>query len=169
MVSGARSDGASLGSAYPAGITTITWTASDASGNAASALQTVTVQVVALPPVDPQARINDLIAYVLSLQLSNGTTNPLVNQLRSALRVGDGYQGCQKLEDFSEAVASRGSQITAGQTLYMIGQAIGIMEDMGCPQAALASVQRNANNSRDRTTSGRENKVNGRDKQSPKR
>jgi hypothetical protein len=245
VVSGARSDGAALGSSYPIGITTITWSASDASDNTASALQTVavhdgdapnvivpadfqvnaadpvgsvvnfsvsatdnvgvtslscdrmsggifpvgstlvtcvaidaqgnrtsrsfTVQVIAPPPVDPQARINDLIAYVQSLHLPSGTANPLVNQLRSAFRPGTGEKSCQKLQDFIETVGSKSSSLTEGQSTYMIGEALEIMEDMGCSQAALASAQRNADQARGRTNNGRDDKVNGRDKQSGKR
>jgi hypothetical protein len=36
---------------FPLGITTITWTATDAAGNTATATQTVTVSVISLPPV----------------------------------------------------------------------------------------------------------------------
>jgi hypothetical protein len=42
-VSGARSDGQPLNGPYPAGVTTITWTAVDAAGNSSSCQQTVTV------------------------------------------------------------------------------------------------------------------------------
>lgn len=42
-VAGVRSDGLALNAAYPKGLTTITWTATDASGNKASCTQTVTV------------------------------------------------------------------------------------------------------------------------------
>ena len=42
-VSGARSDGQPLNAPYPKGVTTITWTATDPSGNTASCQQTVTV------------------------------------------------------------------------------------------------------------------------------
>ncbi len=48
-VQGVRSDGQPLSAAYPIGTTTITWTATDGSGNHASATQTVTV--TAPPPV----------------------------------------------------------------------------------------------------------------------
>jgi hypothetical protein len=48
-VDGSRSDGAALPAAYPVGVTTITWTATDASGNSASAQQTITVRDVEAP------------------------------------------------------------------------------------------------------------------------
>ncbi|HEX6626587.1 MAG TPA: HYR domain-containing protein [Gemmatimonadaceae bacterium] len=48
-VDGARSDGAALAAAYPVGVTTITWTATDASGNSASAQQSITVRDVEAP------------------------------------------------------------------------------------------------------------------------
>jgi len=48
-VDGSRSDGAALAAAYPVGVTTITWTATDASGNSASATQTITVRDVEAP------------------------------------------------------------------------------------------------------------------------
>ncbi|HET9250709.1 MAG TPA: HYR domain-containing protein [Candidatus Eisenbacteria bacterium] len=52
---GTRSDGAALGDPFPKGTTTITWTATDAAGNTATASQTVTVtnatpQVTILTP-----------------------------------------------------------------------------------------------------------------------
>ena len=49
-VVGIRSDNKSLTEPYPVGVTTITWAASDAAGNAASATQTITVNDVQ-PPV----------------------------------------------------------------------------------------------------------------------
>jgi len=49
-VSSVRSDGAAVDAPYPVGVTTITWTATDAAGNTASATQTVTVLDVE-PPV----------------------------------------------------------------------------------------------------------------------
>jgi hypothetical protein len=50
-VDGSRSDGASLAAAYPVGVTTITWTATDASGNNASATQTIEVRDTEAPLV----------------------------------------------------------------------------------------------------------------------
>jgi hypothetical protein len=54
-VSSVRSDGAAMDSPYLVGLTTITWTATDAAGNTASATQTVTVLDVE-PPVFIEAR-----------------------------------------------------------------------------------------------------------------
>ncbi len=50
-VTGARSDNQPLNAAYPVGVTTITWTATDVNGNTAQATQTVTVQDVQKPSV----------------------------------------------------------------------------------------------------------------------
>ena len=50
-VDGLRSDGGSLAAAYPVGVTTITWTATDASGNSASAVQTIEVRDTEAPVV----------------------------------------------------------------------------------------------------------------------
>jgi HYR domain-containing protein len=48
-VSSARSDGAAIDAPYPVGLTTITWTATDAAGNTASATQTVEVLDIEAP------------------------------------------------------------------------------------------------------------------------
>jgi hypothetical protein len=48
-VSSVRSDGAALDAPYPVGHTTITWTATDAAGNKASATQTITVLDIEAP------------------------------------------------------------------------------------------------------------------------
>ena len=48
---GERSDGAAVSAPYPVGLTTITWTASDKSGNRAVATQTVTVRDAEAPSI----------------------------------------------------------------------------------------------------------------------
>lgn len=50
-VVGIRSDGKALSDAYPVGVTTITWTATDIHGNSSSGAQTVTVSDVEAPVV----------------------------------------------------------------------------------------------------------------------
>ncbi|RYY89611.1 MAG: HYR domain-containing protein, partial [Chitinophagaceae bacterium] len=56
-VAGVRSDALALTAAYPVGTTTITWTATDASGNSASCTQTVTVKDVTAPTLTTPANI----------------------------------------------------------------------------------------------------------------
>jgi hypothetical protein len=56
-VSGARSDGQPLNAPYPKGTTTITWTATDAAGNTATAPQTVTVNDTEKPVLQLPANI----------------------------------------------------------------------------------------------------------------
>jgi hypothetical protein len=46
IVTGSRSDGKSLNEAYPFGLTTITWTAEDPSGNTATSTQTININRV---------------------------------------------------------------------------------------------------------------------------
>ena len=60
-IAGARSDGLSLDAAYPKGMTTITWTATDAGGLSATASQTVTVDDKEKPSVNPPADISTRI------------------------------------------------------------------------------------------------------------
>jgi len=55
-VSSVRSDGAALDAPYPVGHTTITWTATDAAGNKASATQTVEVLDIEAPVFAPSAQ-----------------------------------------------------------------------------------------------------------------
>jgi hypothetical protein len=57
-VQGSRSDGRPLNEPYPVGTTTITWTATDAAGNTASAAQTVTVADGEPPSVAPPADVS---------------------------------------------------------------------------------------------------------------
>ena len=53
-ISSVRSDGAAIDAPYPVGVTTVTWTATDAAGNKASATQMVTVLDIE-PPVFPSS------------------------------------------------------------------------------------------------------------------
>jgi hypothetical protein len=56
-VSGVRSDGLALDAAYPVGVTTITWTATDEAGNSAQASQTVTVIDAQAPVITAPANV----------------------------------------------------------------------------------------------------------------
>jgi len=72
-VSGKRSDGAAIDAPYPVGFTTITWTATDAAGNTASATQTVTVLDIE-PPVFPTS--SRLLAGAAQSILTFNATSP---------------------------------------------------------------------------------------------
>lgn len=203
QVSGVRSDGLAIDAPYHVGVTTITWTATDASGNKASAVQTVTVKdieppkltvpadfavnatsprgaVVTFTPiatdnvgvtsltcspvsgstlpigytsitcvasdaagnttskefgvdvVGAQEQMGDLIQYVLSLGLPNGTTNPLVNQLRAAVRDGSTPPACTKMNDFIHMVSVKGRDIQSVNSMYMNTTAKRICNVLGC-------------------------------------
>ncbi|MDQ2977244.1 MAG: HYR domain-containing protein, partial [Acidobacteriota bacterium] len=56
-VTGTRSDGQALNAPYPKGTTTITWTATDASGNSSSCTQTITVNDNEAPAITCPANI----------------------------------------------------------------------------------------------------------------
>ena len=209
-VSSSRSDNAASDAPYPVGVTTITWTATDAAGNFASATQTITVLDVEAPvfgagarsaftgaqsvvtvnatspsgavvTYDPAAtdnvgvtsllcepasgkvfpvgsstvscsasdaagnsssksfsvnvigardQIADLMAYVRRLGLPNGTTNPLINQLKSAY--GEQGNECKKMSDFIGMVSKKSSGIDADDTAYMTAEATRIMGAFGC-------------------------------------
>jgi len=76
-ITGVRSDGLLLSAPYPAGMTTITWTATDGSGNtSASCAQTVTVTSGITANDDTGAVVNGLLG---GLSLVNVLSNDLVN------------------------------------------------------------------------------------------
>src|SRR2546423_2441433 len=64
-VTSVRSDGQPIDAPYPVGVTTITWTATDAAGNSATASQTITVLDIEAPVWDP---------IVVSVREANATS-----------------------------------------------------------------------------------------------
>ena len=112
------------GSTFPIGTSPVTCTAADAAGNSTSGSFDVTVY-------DAPTQIHDLIVYVLSLGMPNGTTNPLVNQLQAALNssVGDNHVACVKMNDFLGMVAKKGPS----SPVYMTTEATQIMVVLACP------------------------------------
>jgi hypothetical protein len=212
-VSSVRSDGAAIDAPYPVGITTITWTATDAAGNASSATQAVTVLdveapvFVAAPTFGPSAssdlRVNatspsgavvnfgvnvtdnvkvtslscqplsgsvfpagttnvvctagdaagntssksfsvvvvsaqEQIAFLTDmireeLGLSNGTANPLINQLNSA--ANDQGNACQKMTVFLNLLSKKG--ISPQDVETMTSAAADIMGALGCNPATI--------------------------------
>jgi hypothetical protein len=79
-VSGSRSDGRPLTDPYPLGTTTITWTATDSSGNHSSCTQTITVSDNVAPTItlsNLTIFFNDLtIVFNSNTVIINGTTYP---------------------------------------------------------------------------------------------
>jgi len=114
------------GAMFPIGPTPVKCSASDAAGNMGFGTFTVTV----LGPAD---QMLSLIDYVLSLNLPNGTTNPLVEQLRAAIRTNDAHISCVKMRDFIYADEKNSSgEITSAEYSYMIDRATAIMGALGC-------------------------------------
>jgi hypothetical protein len=116
------------GATFPIGTNSVTCTAADAAGNSTSGSFDVTVY-------DAPTEMHNLIQYVLSLGMPNGTTNPLVNQLEAALgsSVGDNHVACVKMNDFIGMVSKKGRDIPSGSSGYMTSQAAQIMVVLSCP------------------------------------
>jgi hypothetical protein len=113
------------GSLFGIGPTPVTCSASDAAGNSASKGFIVRV-------VGPDEQVGDLIAYVLSLDLPPGTTNPLVAQLQAAFRSDNSHVSCVKMSDFIDMAGKKDDAITDAESSYMFSDATRIMGAMGC-------------------------------------
>jgi hypothetical protein len=95
---GVRSDGAALDAPYPVGITTITWTAKDASGNVATASQSVEVidvedPIITFVPasfsVNATSSLGAIVSYAFTAQDNVGVTSQsCVPELGSRLPIG---------------------------------------------------------------------------------
>ena len=116
------------GSYFPIGETTVTCTVADAAGNTASGSFVVLV-------LNAQAQMENLIQYILGLGLSEGTTNPLVNQVRAAYGDGSVGQQCNKMSDFISMVVKKGRGIPFDNAAYMNTEAARIMAVLGCGYA----------------------------------
>ena len=95
---GVRSDGAALDAPYPVGITTITWTARDASGNVATASQSIEVidvedPIITFVPanfsVNATSSLGAMVSYAFTAQDNVGVTSQsCVPELGSRLPIG---------------------------------------------------------------------------------
>ncbi|MGZ3437003.1 MAG: HYR domain-containing protein [Gemmatimonadaceae bacterium] len=112
------------GSLFPVGHTTVTCTASDAAGNSSSESFLVSV-------IGAHEQLFNLLQYVISLNLPNGTSQPLVNQLRAAYSQ-DAYGACNKLGDFVSMVQKKSGNIPNDQKAIMISEASRVMNATGC-------------------------------------
>ena len=81
-ISSARSDGKLIDAPYPVGVTTVTWTATDASGNSASASQSITVLDTEAPVFAPNAEA------VLEVNATSLNGAPVTFSLRVTDNVG---------------------------------------------------------------------------------
>ena len=121
-------------SEFPIGLTEVDCTASDAAGNRAAATFNVTV-------LGAHDQLVNLIAYITSLSLPNGTAQPLLNQLEAALRAlgGNSHISCVKLNDFISLVETKASQgsgrassVSSAQQAQSVGDARRICLVLGC-------------------------------------
>jgi hypothetical protein len=123
------------GSLFPIGPNRVECTATDAAGNETKASFTVSV-------LDARTQLQSLIEYVRALGAANGTANPLLNQLTTALEhIGaDNHVSCVKLNDFLALIPKKGREIPFSATSYMTTEATRIMSVLGCemgPRALL--------------------------------
>jgi hypothetical protein len=120
------------GSLFPVGRTTVTCTASDAAGNTSSESFLVSV-------IGAHEQLFNLLQYVISLNLPNGTSQPLVNQLRAAYSQ-DAYGACNKLGDFVSMVQKKSGNIPNDQKAIMISEASRVMNATGCTSGISATI-----------------------------
>ena len=123
-VTSASCDRAS-GSLFPVGYTEVHCSARDAAGNVTS--NNFGVQVV-----DAHKQIQTLMEFVISLNLPNGSNNPLVNQLRVAGNASSDGDACIKMDDFIHMVGVKDGSYTDANADYMVGEAHRIEGALGC-------------------------------------
>ena len=84
--------------------------------------------------IGAREQIANLIEFVRSLGLSNGTANPLINQLKAA----NSEQGneCKKCLTSSGWSSKKSSGIDSDDAAYMAAEASRIMGALGCPPPA---------------------------------
>lgn len=111
------------GSLFPIGSKDVLCTASDAAGNSSTKSFSVNV-------IGAHQQMEILMGVVMGLPLSNGVANPLINQLKSALR----EQGneCKKMSDFLDMVSKKASGINPDDAQFLIQSALDIMGALGC-------------------------------------
>ena len=119
------------GSTFPIGTTTVTCTATDASGNTSSKSFTVTVK-------GASTQISDLIAKVQGLPgVSASLKNALIVKLQAAqnfLNQGNITSACVSLNDFISLVkAQSGKGLTVAQATDLQADATRVKAVIGCP------------------------------------
>jgi hypothetical protein len=120
------------GSLFPVGHTTVNCTASDKAGNTANDSFVVSV-------IGAHEQLFNLLQYVIGLNLPNGTSQPLVNQLRAAYSQ-DAYGACNKLSDFLSMVQKKSGNIPNDEKAVMISEASRVMDATGCTSGVSATI-----------------------------
>jgi hypothetical protein len=110
------------GSVFPVGSSTVSCSASDAAGNSSSKSFSVSV-------IGAREQMANLMEYVRTLGLPNGTAYPLINQLKSAY--SEQGNECKKVSDFIDMVSKK-SGIDFRDAAYMTAEANRIMGALGC-------------------------------------
>jgi hypothetical protein len=117
------------GSTFAIGTTTVNCTATDASGNSASASFPVTVKSAV-------QQISDLVAVIQSYNLDRGTENSLTSMLDAALKAlqaGDTATACGSLTALiNHAQAQSGKKLTVARADEIIALATRIRNAIGC-------------------------------------
>ena len=114
------------GSVFPAGTTSVVCTAADAAGNSSSGSFSVHV-------IGAHEQIGALIDELREMSLPNGTSQPIINQLRAAYeQTADGSPACKKVSDFLSMVQKKSSNIPPSTVEYVTGEANRILSVMGC-------------------------------------
>jgi hypothetical protein len=117
-VAGIRSDAQALNAAYPKGVTTITWTATDVVGNTASCQQTVTVEDHEAPQFTcpPNVAVESVPPPPVTTATDNCDPNPTV----TAVDVTTGF--CPVVITRTYTVTDNSGNITTCQQLITVGQ-----------------------------------------------
>jgi HYR domain len=120
------------GSLFGVGATLVKCTASDAAGNSRDLSFSVSV-------IGAHEQLFNLLQYVISLNLPNGTAQPLINQLRAAYSQ-DAYGACNKMGDFVSMVQKKSGNIPSDEKAVMISESSRIMDATGCVSGISATI-----------------------------
>jgi hypothetical protein len=120
------------GSLFPVGRREVNCTASDAAGNTSHDSFTVSV-------IGAHEQLFNLLQYVIGLNLPNGTSQPLVNQLRAAYSQ-DAYGACKKMGDFVSMVQKKSGNIPNDEKAVMITGASRVMDATGCTSGISSTI-----------------------------
>ena len=113
------------GSIFAIKVNKVECTASDAAGNSTSRSFEITV-------VDAPTQLTNLLQYLLALGLSNGTTNPLANELQQVLSDPTSSVSCKKMSDFLNMLIKKSRDIPTEEVAYMTSEARRIRVVMEC-------------------------------------